>query len=894
MDPRQQPIVFLRPWRSPLFQLMAGLFLFVAIGGFFITNFFAFTVFYQFLVVFHTLLGLLLLAPFCYYMLRHGWIQWHLGPRWPKVTGIVVSVTMSAALVTGLGLVLYSARSELAWLVRAHMVTSVAGVLALGVHLVQGWLVDPVGRMFKARIAGPRVLAAALAPVLLVVVAAATYVHEPYYGPIPEGYAYKRTSSDGPFFPSEARTVSDQMITLAAVANSQSCGVSGCHTDIVHQWEQSLHRLSFHEPIYRASELDIIKERGMPTARWCASCHEPVVLMSGNMDLTSKLDPNTLTGHKFDSQFNEGISCVACHGIARNDSLRGVGSFVFGAPDYYIYTARNEFIPRQLNKLLIRVKPQPHRETFLQPVLKESRACMSCHKVFMDENVNRYRFILGQNQFDSWRTGPWSQENFLTFRTQPLRKCVDCHMPQMPVSGDIARNNGTVAGHAFPGANLIVPRLFNNPEQEERIRENKKDRLRVRIAEVQAGDTPDFTFHTRPYFQRPVQFQEAAVAPGQTLNVAITVTNTGIGHRFPTGTNDAKDVWLEFTAVDGAGRTIFHSGYLDPDGTIDPDSHFYRVILLDQNADWIQTRRVWEMRAKAYARTIPPGAADLAIYRFTLPGRLEGPLTLTAQVHYRKLSKPFMEHVVERLEPRVRDQPVVTMGQDSLTVGIGRPAGERPADQVVPMLVDYGIGLFREGNTEFARRAWLTALDLAPTNGRLYTDIGMTYYKESEYDLAAEWFDKAKEAVPDDARVEWFRALMLERSGRYQEALAQLDQVVARYPRSDKALFEQGKIRAWLGDTQGARAAYEAVIAIDPNQAGAYHGLAQVYRQEGLDLEARALGSAFDRLRQDTTTGRWLNAFYTKEPWIAMTTRRGYVHDRGRTLAQPITSAAGE
>lgn len=891
---RRPPEAFLHPWRSRLFQVLAGLFLFVAVGGFFITNFFEFTVFYQFLVLLHTLLGLLLIAPFCYYMVRHGWLQWRIGLPRPKRTGLLVSVSMSTALASGLALVVYSARSELQWLVYAHMWSSVVGVLALAIHLVQGWILVPGQRAFKRRVAGPRVLTAALAPVAAVLALAATYTHAPYYQAVPPEYAYVGSEADGPYFPSEARTATDQLITLAAVANSQSCGTRGCHTAILEQWEQSLHRLSFHEPIYRANELDFISERDVSQARWCASCHEPVVLLSGNLDATSPLDPATLTGHPDDAQFNEGISCVACHGITRNDSRQGVGSYIFGTPDYYIYTARREPVFREINKLLIRVKPQPHRTSFLQPVLTGTDACMSCHKVFMDANVNGYRWIELQNQFDSWRMGPWSHENFLTFRTQPLMRCVDCHMANETVAFDVASNDGMVRNHAFAGANPLVPLLFGNAAQERRVLENKRDRLRVAIAEVQAADAPDFVFHTKPYLETPLQHSAVHVAAGQTLNVAVTVTNTGIGHRFPTGTNDAKDVWLEFVAKDAAGRTVFHSGFMGPDGTIDPEAHFFRVVPLDQDGAWIQTRRMWTVRTLAYKRTIPPGGADLTVYRFTLPDDAAGPLTLTARVRYRKLSKPFMDHVAA-VEPRVRDQPVITMGTDTLTVGVGEPGGTvRPAPVLGPLLVDYGIGLFREGNMEFARRAFLAALERDPDDPRLYTNVGMTYFRESKPALAREWFARSRAVNTSDARVLWFEALIREADGDYPGALARLDLLLGRYPKSELALFETAKLHAWLGDTARARDAYAKVLDLNPNRAGAYRGLAQTYRQAGRDAEAEALHTAFLRLRKDTNTGPWLNRFYAAEPWIATTTRPGYIHDRGRRDDGTSGAATGD
>src|SRR6476659_3642674 len=71
-------------------------------------------------------------------------------------------------------------------------------------------------------------------------------------------------------------------------ADESDC--AGCHPDVAAQWAASAHRFSsFDNPYYRVSVEQFRAERGKPASRFCAGCHEPVLLSTGAVD--GEVDP---------------------------------------------------------------------------------------------------------------------------------------------------------------------------------------------------------------------------------------------------------------------------------------------------------------------------------------------------------------------------------------------------------------------------------------------------------------------------------------------------------------------------------------------------------------------------------------------------------------------------
>ena len=88
-----------------------------------------------------------------------------------------------------------------------------------------------------------------------------------------------------PYPPSPTRLRGSDVLPASALIGSMGCGASGCHPDITRHWESSAHHLSsFNNPFYTAAvDLLMAQEGGRTKARWCAGCHDPVLLFPGDM-----------------------------------------------------------------------------------------------------------------------------------------------------------------------------------------------------------------------------------------------------------------------------------------------------------------------------------------------------------------------------------------------------------------------------------------------------------------------------------------------------------------------------------------------------------------------------------------------------------------------------------
>ena len=457
-----------------------------------------------------------------------------------------------------------------------------------------------------------------------------------------------------PFFPSSLKTDVGGTIPADFFMDSKGCGE--CHQQIYKEWNSSAHHFaSFNNQFYRKSIEHMQDVGGVQSSKWCAGCHDHALLINGRWEKPVREQIDT-------PEAQNGLGCMSCHSIVHVDSSMGNGGFTMSYPPLHeLANSKNQYV-RTMNHFLTYLNPQPHREAFLKPFMKQDSAefCSTCHKVHLDVPVNNYRWFRGFNDYDNWQASGVSGQGARSFY-YPAKSstCVDCHMPV---------SNG-LHSHRFPGSNTALPYVNHDKEQMEAtlkflqsgfmsvdifavspITERAADTKMVRRANEAPQAMTGFAVGEEAEastagvlrevgaMAAPIDKAGAVLEPGQTARVDVVVRTRKVGHFFPGGTVDSFDVWLELQGVDATGKTVFWNGEASTNGPVDPAAHFYRSYQLDAEGNPINKRNAWQSRAALYVRLIPPGAADVAHYRVKIPADAVGPITFTAKLNYRKFS----------------------------------------------------------------------------------------------------------------------------------------------------------------------------------------------------------------------------------------------------------------
>ncbi len=606
-------------WQRRLLLAVSGLLAFETLTGLAIWLL-PFSVANQVMVLLHTGLGLVFVAPFAWYQWRHWRIYRSLRVSHVVLTGYFAMAAALVLIVSGLVLTwqaLFATRISRGWDL-AHIVATFALIAAVLPHLATlairaarapaaeaGALLLPAIRRYGLRTAG-------LTALLFVPVAAMTLAVRPpaFVNEFPADYSVPY-GAERPFAPSLARTTTGGAFDPGSLGNSEGCGTAGCHREIYDEWAVSAHRYAAMDPAFQKVQEVMGQQNGAESTRYCGGCHDPISLFSGTKNIFTE-NLTGLTGYR------EGVSCMACHGIKETD-VKGNASYVMTQPGRYLW----EFEPRGARRLagdfLIRSYPRYHVATLQHKLFKSPEFCAACHKQFIDEEINQVGWVQLQNQYDNWRKSRWNEPGEATTTIE----CRECHMPLQP-STDPARGDdldynrtprdGKHRSHRFLGANQYMPELLDLPG----AREHTDLTVKWLRGEIEIPEIAD-KWRTGPAVPIEVVAPER-VRPGEPVTIRTVLTNNKVGHDFPTGPLDIIQAWVEVTVTDQHGAVVFQSGRRDPAHFITPGAFMFKAEPVDQYGNLIDRHNLWEMVGVRYRRALFPGLADQAEYTFSCPG----------------------------------------------------------------------------------------------------------------------------------------------------------------------------------------------------------------------------------------------------------------------------------
>jgi tetratricopeptide (TPR) repeat protein len=552
------------------------------------------------------------------------------------------------------------------------------------------------------------------------------------------------------------------------------------------------------------------------------------------------------------------------------NSPRGNGDYSLVEPPAYPFADSDHALLKGINRQLIRAKPAFHKKTLLKPLHRSPEFCATCHKVHLPEALNRYRWLRGQNHYDSFLLSGVSGHRVDSFYypDRATHSCNACHMPLRASDDPAARafadtSVKSVHDHLFAAANTAVPALLGRPPEENAARAAMLERAaRLDIFGLRDGGTIDGPLLA------PIRPELPSLEPGRRYLLELVVRTIGVGHDLTQGTTDSNELWLDVTLRIG-DRLIGRSGARAADGSVDPWAYFVNAYVLDRHGNRIDRRNVQDIFVALYDHQIPPGAATLVQYGLQVPDDLAGPVTIEAALRYRKFDTDLYRHIRGDAF-QVNDLPIVTLAADRLTLPIAGGAAVPAQTREIPVWErwnDYGIGLLRQGRKGRLRQAaeaFEVVESLRPGDGAL--NLARVYYEEGRLDDAAEALKRAESSDPAAApwTIAWYSALIEREFGYLDASIANLEALAetafesarARgfdFSRDYRMLTELGRTlyeraRQARGESQRVernalleRAAdrLEQALAIDPENAAAHHSLSLVYSDLGR-LEAAA------------------------------------------------------
>jgi tetratricopeptide (TPR) repeat protein len=619
---------------------------------------------------------------------------------------------------------------------------------------------------------------------------------------------------------------------------------------------------------------------GREPSQWCAGCHDPAIMLAGNM--TQEIDPRT-------PESQAGLTCLACHAIDRIHGREGNGNYNVADenPSPYLFDQVSAGWRRWLADQLIKAKPTAHKSDLLKPFFRKPEYCSTCHKVSIDVQLNEYRWLRGQDEFDNWHDSGVSHNAARTFYL-PARPsaCQDCHMPpEEAVLGDLSAKNGMVRSHRFLAVNTALPYIRGDFETLERIeRFLRTGKLRVDLFAVGFEDGT---------IVRALDAAQPVLPAGEELVFEVVVRNLGVGHTFPGGTNDSNEAWIDFVLLDDEGHELYRSGAIGDDGHVDRRAHVYKVVMVRHDGSEADERDAHTFHVPAFVRTIGPGTADVARYALSLPPELAGRrVTVRARLLWRKFNRAYTEFTFRRegikvpdlphlAGKEIPDLPVTTIAGDELELKVATSRGApRPVDDPRHWVRfnDHGIAALLQGAFDVAEASFQEVARLRPDLPDGWRNQARRWILSGSPERAEPLLRRMDEAAPLDPQRPYFWGRYFERVEEFEQAEEAFLASLQVFPGDRDAWRRLGSVRYKLRRYEESLEAYLRVLEIDPEDLEAHKRRLDIYRQLGREQDAAEAKKAFSKYKRDEHAEEVARNYLLENEEINHEAQRRHVH----------------
>ncbi len=290
----------------------------------------------------------------------------------------------------------------------------------------------------------------------------------------------------------------------------------------------------------------------------CSKCHMPMARYQSKFEgkegeVFSRLRFGS--DNRLDQMAQDGVSCSLCHQITK-EKLGTPESLVGG---FVVDTTRNrgereEYGPFKIDdgeNRIMRTSSGGYRPTEGEQI-RQSELCATCHTLIttaLGPGGQKIGELPEQMPYQEWLNSDFREK----------QSCQNCHMPvveeMVRVTNTLGKFREGMSRHVFVGGNFFVQRVLNRyradlgviamPQEFEAAATRTIEHLKSKTAQI--------------------SIDRVDVSPGR-LRAELSVQNLS-GHKFPTA-YPSRRAWLHVTVKDRGGRTVFESGALNPDGSI--------------------------------------------------------------------------------------------------------------------------------------------------------------------------------------------------------------------------------------------------------------------------------------------------------------------------------------
>lgn len=454
-----------------------------------------------------------------------------------------------------------------------------------------------------------------------------------------------------------------------------------CHPEQYREWSVSPHAYAQLSPVFNAMSSQLIKQSNGTLGDFCIRCHTPVGM--------ALCEPIVMSNADRCPTAREGVTCVVCHRINQAWG-KGAGRLALVAGDINTPVS-GPVGGKTLASVLANPEMYGVLKTGDDPDVRGRRVhrnvipffqlttpgfCGACHDVF---SPNGFRL---EDAFSEFKNSPAALEK--------CQSCQDCHMGIVPgVAKGYAHGPAAVVGNmptpprkranhmiVGPDYSIVHPGIFpHNPAavcEEHAAYSQPTDMGLATIRQwlqfdYQAGwGTESFEQDVSEGYQFPEPWQDQALryrahdllneqfallqeaadrryqllATGyrlsnivvdesscQGLSFRVKVSNGTDGHGVPTGFDAERVVYLRVMVFNAAGKLLFISGDLDPNGDL-RDSHSAYV----HNGHLPPDRHLFSLQSKFITRNIRGGEREQV---------LNVPFSLDPLPYTRPSTRPF-------------------------------------------------------------------------------------------------------------------------------------------------------------------------------------------------------------------------------------------------------------